>query len=47
MSTMCRALGIARSSFCGWAARSPEEKDPWAAVREIQLTPVGPRPGGI
>lgn len=37
VSTMCRALGIARSSFCGWAARSPEEKDPWAAVREAVL----------
>ena len=37
MSTMCRALGIARSSFYDWAARSPEEKDPWAAVREAVL----------
>jgi transposase InsO family protein len=34
---MCRALGIARSSFYDWAARSPEEKDPWAAVREAVL----------
>ncbi|MGN0070545.1 MAG: IS3 family transposase, partial [Atopobiaceae bacterium] len=37
VSTMCRALGIARSSFCDWAARTPEEKDPWAAVREAVL----------
>lgn len=37
VSTMCRALGIARPSFYDWAARSPEEKDPWAAVREAVL----------